>query len=153
MTLCWLGIGWQGEMTAARTWWPTGTFICWFTTTDIIKKKLRLGRVILIIRYIEQNQEVLIKKRMKFYFLNWWVLFHHLFTYHICSNIATPAKTHLDGFALVFKLNVQMYVGPVKKIVTTLRHMHIYIRIYPRQTHRQTDAMYACHSPLGSKHK
>ena len=34
---------------------------------------------------------------------------------HICSNRATPARTHFEDFSFVFKLNAQTYVGPVKK--------------------------------------
>ena len=39
------------------------------------------------------------------------------FEYYICRSIATPARTHLDGFAFVFKLNVHMYVGPNKDMI------------------------------------
>lgn len=31
---------------------------------------------------------------------------------YICNSRATPASTHFDGLARVFKLNVHMYVGP-----------------------------------------
>ncbi len=34
---------------------------------------------------------------------------------YICRSKATPAKTHLAGRSFVFRLNVQMYVGPKKK--------------------------------------
>ena len=34
---------------------------------------------------------------------------------YIWSKSATPAKTHFDDFSLVFKLKVQIYVGPEKK--------------------------------------
>ena len=43
------------------------------------------------------------------------------FFVQICKSIATPAKTHFDDFALVFKLNVQMYVGPIMKQISSSR--------------------------------
>lgn len=35
------------------------------------------------------------------------------------SSIATPAKTHLDDFCRVFKLNVHTYVGPLCLVLYT----------------------------------
>ena len=35
------------------------------------------------------------------------------YSYYICSSRETPARTHLEGLALVLRLKVQIYVGPL----------------------------------------
>ena len=38
---------------------------------------------------------------------------------HICRRRQTPASTHFEGFSLVLRLNVQMYVWLLSRVLYT----------------------------------
>ena len=47
------------------------------------------------------------------------IMYSFFILVHICRRRQTPASTHFEGFSLVLRLNVQMYVWLLSRVLYT----------------------------------
>ena len=71
-------------------------------------------------------------------------IFIHRYSYYICRSRDTPARTHLEGLALVLRLKVQIYVGPkiIKVFCQFLSNTtNLSVEFYRWDTRRESSAL------------